>query len=133
MIGAVVITHASLAQSLIEAAEAITGKLEGVMPVSISKSDSTEGVRRVIKQALKDVSSGKGAIIFTDMFGGTPTNIALSLYEEGRVEIITGVNLPLLIKFVSHRADKPLSELVLILKEHGSKSIVLAGDMLRER
>ncbi|MBI5344049.1 MAG: hypothetical protein HZB83_01715 [Deltaproteobacteria bacterium] len=133
MIGAVVVTHGTLSKSLVEAAGAITGAAGGIMTVSVSKADTTESIRADIGARVKEADSGKGVIIFTDMFGGTPTNVALSFLKEGSVEILTGVNLPLLIKFIGHRSDKALSELTLILKDYGQKSIVLAGDMLKEK
>lgn len=133
MVGAVVITHGRLAEALVEAAEAITGKMEKVKAVSVASTDSTDGIRGVVSAAVKEVDSGKGTVVFTDMFGGTPTNIALSLMNSGKVEVITGVNLPMLIKFVGHRSDKPIHELAAVLKDYGQKSIVLAGELLKDR
>jgi len=132
MVGAIIITHGSLAGSLLEVAESIAGKMENVKIVSIKNSDTTEGIRNTLASFVKEVNRGKGVVIFTDMFGGTPSNIALSMLEVGKVEILTGVNLPIILKFVNYRVDKPLKELVLLLKEFGQKSIVLAGDMLKE-
>ncbi|HLC17764.1 MAG TPA: PTS sugar transporter subunit IIA [Thermodesulfobacteriota bacterium] len=133
MVGAVIITHGRVAESLVGAAESIAGKLERVRIMSVKGTDTTEGIREVLAGTVKEVDAGKGVIIFTDMFGGTPTNIALSLLEEDRVEVITGVNLPILLKFVSHRTEKPLAELALFLKEYGRESIVLAGNVLKEK
>lgn len=133
MIGAVIITHGDLANVLVEVAESITGKIENIRTVCIKNTDATEGIRASLCEAVAGVETGKGVVIFTDMFGGTPTNIALSLLEEGKVEVITGVNLPVLLKFVGYRSDKSLHELTLFLKDYGQKSIVLAGDMLKEK
>ena len=133
MVGAVVITHGRLAEALVEAAEAITGKVEKVRSVSVASTDSTEVIRALVSSAVKEAGSGNGVVVFTDMFGGTPTNIALSLMNAGQVEVITGVNLPMLIKFVGHRSDKGLHELAAVLKGYGQKSIVLAGEMLKDR
>lgn len=133
MIGAVIITHGTLAQALLTAAESISGKVEGVSTLSISQSDTTEGLRDVLTQTLKGADSGGGVLIFTDMFGGTPTNMALSTFEKGRVEVITGVNLPMVLKYLSHRSEKGLEELSVLLRDYGQKSIVLAGDMLKEK
>lgn len=133
MVGAIVITHGSLAASLMEVAESITGKIEKVKIVSVMRSDTTESIRSALSGSIKDVNSGSGVIIFTDMFGGTPTNVALSLLEDGKVDVITGVNLPMLIKFIGNRSEKSLSEVALLLKEYGQKSIVLAGDMLKDK
>lgn len=133
MVGAVIITHGKIAEALVGAAESITGKMEKVGTVSVSSTDSTDGIRGVVSAAIKEADSGKGVVIFTDMFGGTPTNIALSLMGGGKVEVITGVNLPMLIKFVGHRADKELHELAVVLRDYGQKSIVLAGEMLKDK
>jgi PTS system mannose-specific IIA component len=133
MVGAIVITHGSLAASLMEVAESITGRIEKVKTVSVMSSDTTESIRSALSGSIKDVNSGRGVIIFTDMFGGTPTNVALSLLEDGKVDVITGVNLPMLIKFIGNRTEKSLSEVALLLKEYGQKSIVLAGDMLKDK
>ncbi|MEK6790113.1 MAG: PTS sugar transporter subunit IIA [Deltaproteobacteria bacterium] len=133
MVGGIIVTHGSLAASLKEAAESIAGPMDNVHVVSVITQDATEGIRARIAVAVKEANSGVGVIIFTDMFGGTPTNIALSLLEAGRVEVITGVNLPVLLKFVGHRADKPLDELARLLREYGRSSIVLATDMLKEK
>ncbi|MBW7956770.1 MAG: PTS sugar transporter subunit IIA [Deltaproteobacteria bacterium] len=133
MIGAVIVTHGRLAEALLEAAEAITGKVEGIRILALSRSDTTDGIRDVLRAAVSEVDTGKGVLVFTDMFGGTPTNIALSAFEEDRVEVITGVNLPMVLKYVSHRSDKGLGELSELLKDYGRKSIVLAGDMLKDK
>lgn len=133
MTGAVVVTHGKLAESLFAAAESITGRIENVRTLSITNADNSDRLRGEIATAIKEVDGGNGVVVFTDMFGGTPTNIALSLMEEGRVEVITGVNLPLLIKFAGHRSERPLNELVQLLKEYGRESIVIAGQMLKEK
>lgn len=133
MVGGVIVTHGELAASLLAAAESITGEIYAIKTVSVNSSDASDALRDTLAERVKEVDNGSGVIIFTDMFGGTPTNIALSLFEEGRVEVITGVNLPLLIKFVSYREDKSLVELTPFLKEYGQQSIVLAGDMLKDK
>ncbi len=133
MIGSVIVTHGRLAEALLDAAEAITGKVEGVRILALSRTDTTDGIREVIRSAVSEVDTGEGVLVFTDMFGGTPTNIALSAFEEDRVEVITGVNLPMVLKYVSHRSDKGLEELSELLKDYGRKSIVLAGDMLKDK
>ncbi|MBI5642447.1 MAG: PTS sugar transporter subunit IIA [Deltaproteobacteria bacterium] len=133
MIGAIVITHGGLAKSLIEVAESIAGRIESLKVVSVKASDTTESVRSSLSAAVKEVNTGDGAIIFTDMFGGTPTNIALSFMEEGKIEVITGVNLPMILKFVGHRGEKLLQGLAALLKDYGQSSIVLAGDILKEK
>lgn len=131
MIGAVIITHGNVASSLVETTEAIAGGVEGVYAIGIGGDETSEEVRKTLKKTVEKADKGKGVIIFTDMFGGTPTNIALSLLKEGYIEIITGVNLPLLLKFLNHREAAALTDLVGQLIEHGHKSIVLASSMLK--
>lgn len=133
MIGAVIITHGGLGAALVEACEAITGASERIKTISVAGPDAADGLRARIADAIKEVNAGSGAVIFTDMFGGTPTNIALSFLDPGKVEILTGVNLPMLLKFIGHRADRPISELALMLKEYGRRSIELAADMLKDK
>ncbi len=131
MVGGVIITHGSLAGALVEVAKDIAGDMDDVKHIGIKSGDTTEEIRKALVRAVKAANTGDGVIIFTDMFGGTPTNISLSLLEEDAVEIITGVNLPVILKFVSNRKDKKLRELLLLLREHGAKSMVLASEMLR--
>lgn len=133
MIGAVIVTHGHFADCLLEVAESIAGKIDYIKAVPVMSSDTTEHIREILSKAIRQIDTGDGVLIFTDMFGGTPTNIALSLMEEGRVDIITGVNLPIVLKFVGHRKDKTLPELAVFLKDYGHSSIVLAGDMLKEK
>lgn len=133
MIGSVIVTHGRLADCLVEVAESIGGKIEQIRVVSVMNSDKTESIRALLSSAIRKIDSGEGVLIFTDMFGGTLTNIALSLMEEGKVDVITGVNLPIVLKFIGHRQDKTLSELAVLLKDYGHSSIVLAGDMLKDK
>lgn len=133
MIGAVIITHGTLGVALVDAAEIIVGKADRIQMITVTGADVPDGLRAKIADAVKQVNDGSGVLIFTDMFGGTPTNIALAFLEPEKVDILTGVNLPMLIKFIGHRAEKKLSSLTLLLKEYGRASIVLAGDMLKDR
>ena len=125
--------NGDISRSLIEAAEAITGKVEMVKTISVKSSNGTEETRKTLASCVKDVDSGNGVIIFTDMFGGTPMNIALSFFEHGRVEVLTGVNLPVLLKFIGHRSDKDIGELAVFLRDYGRNSISLACDVLKEK
>ena len=131
MIGAIVVTHSKLAEALVAAAEVIVGKIENIGSVSINKGDSTDEIRERLVQAIEEANQGDGVIIFTDMFGGTPTNIALSFLDEGIVEVLTGVNLPILLKFVNNRDDGSISTLLRELRECGRESIVPASEMLK--
>lgn len=133
MVGAVIITHAKIGEAVIKAMESIAGGIEKVKTVSVEGPDALEEVRSKLVEAVREVDSGAGVIIFTDMFGGTPTNIALSVLEEDRVEILTGVNLPVMLKFENYKREKTLTDLAHYLKDYGQKSIVLAGDVLKEK
>jgi PTS system mannose-specific IIA component len=131
MVGGIIIAHGTLAESLVKTAETIVGEAENVRTVSVMDGETTEQIRDKLEEAVKDVKKNDGVIIFTDMFGGSPTNIALSVLEEGVVEILTGVNLPMLLKFLNYRSEMKFAELVLQLKEHGQRSIVLTSDILK--
>lgn len=132
MIGAIIITHGGLAQALLDAAIAIAGKADRVLAICVEGVSSGEDIKKAIGKGVKDMDDGDGVIIFTDMFGGTPTNIALSFLEEGRIEIITGVNLPLIIKFLNWRDSTNVSSIASGLVTHGHKSIALASSMLKK-
>jgi PTS system mannose-specific IIA component len=127
MIGIVVVTHDRLAEELVSAARTILGDLPGVAAVSIGWSDDVDAARASIERAIAEVA-GDATLILTDMFGGTPTNVSLS-FLSARVEIVTGVNLPMLIKVAGHR-EGPLTELARVLREQGRESIVVASGLL---
>jgi len=131
-IGVVVVTHVNYGQSLIHAAEAILGAQEGVAAVSVDISQEVEQILSNIRQAVEETDRGRGVIILTDMFGGTPTNLSLSLLGAGHLEVITGINLPMLLKVLSGRARK-LEELSADAKTAGCQGIVVAGEVLRSR
>ena len=131
MIGAIVVTHGELAGALVGAAEVIVGKIENIASISINRGDSTDEVRERLASGIKEANTGAGVIIFTDMFGGTPTNIALSFLDEGIVEVLTGVNLPILLKFVNNRDNGSISNVLRELRECGIESIVPASEMLK--
>ncbi len=133
MVGAVIITHGGLAEAILDTADRIAGNVKDVRAIGIKGAESSEEIRAMLTDAIKEISHGDGVVIFTDMFGGTPSNIALSLLEEGEVEIITGVNLPLILKFLNNREGRSLEELVRLLVDHGHKSIVLASEMLKKK
>ena len=132
MIGILIVTHRQLGDALIDAAEFILGEVpESTQAVSIDLSENAEKLRSKIKTAIKKVNGHQGVLIMTDMFGGTPSNLSYSFLEEGRVEVISGVNLPILIKAVSARKSNSLSELAELLEAYGKKSISLASGILR--
>jgi PTS system mannose-specific IIA component len=130
MVGLVLVAHAGLAGELLAAAEMIVGKMKLAEAVGISPDDSVEKIRQNVTGAIKKVSAG-GVIIMTDMFGGTPSNMSLSFLKENVVEVLTGVNLPMLIKFATEREKAGVAELAKILKSCGQESISVAGDYLK--
>ena len=130
MIGLVLVTHGNLAQEFIAAMQHVVGKQEQVEAVCIGPEDDMEIRRSEILAKDKKVNSGDGTIILTDMFGGTPSNLALSLMETANVEIIAGINLPMLIKLCSLRKDKSMKEAVNGAQDAGKKYITVASQLL---
>jgi PTS system mannose-specific IIA component len=133
MIGVVVVAHFKLAREMVAATELIVGRQEQFTYVDIFPDEDVEQIKGRVVSALKSMNSGEGVIILTDMFGGTPSNISLSFLEEGRVEVVTGVNLPMLIKLVTYRRDKMLPDLAEFIASYGKKNIYLATDLLRSK
>lgn len=133
MIGLVVVAHFNLAREMVAATELIVGKQEQFGYVDIFPTDDVDKVKDKVVQALRKADSGEGIIILTDMFGGTPSNISLSFLEEGKVEVVAGVNLPMLIKLVSYRTGRSLGELAPFIAQYGQKNIYLATDLLKAR
>ena len=132
MIGLVIVTHSGLGEALIEAGESILeGPLDAVTAVSVDLRQSAEKMREKINTAIKAVDQGKGVLILTDMFGGTPSNLSLSFLEEGRIEVLTGVNLPVVIRAAKMRKVNNLNELAETLQAYGRKSISLASSVLK--
>jgi mannose PTS system EIIA component len=132
MIGIVIVTHSQLGDALIDAAEFILGNRPDTMvSVSIDLKENVDKLRKKIAEGIKKVDNKKGVLILTDMFGGTPSNLSYSFLEEGRVEVISGVNLPILIKAVDIQADMELSDLAQHLEAFGKKSISLASGILK--
>lgn len=130
MVGLVLAAHAGLAAELLNAAEMIVGPLEKVAAVAVNGTDTVNDIRDAMAQAILDVG-GSGVIVMTDMFGGTPSNMSLSFLQDGEVEVLTGMNLPMLIKFASDRKRLTVSDLAAQLKECGRESISVPADYLR--
>jgi PTS system mannose-specific IIA component len=133
MIGLVIVTHGRLAEEFIDAMEHVVGPQRAVMPISIGPDDDMERRRADIVKAVALVETGRGVIILTDMFGGTPSNLAISVMEETGVEVIAGLNLPMLIKLASVRGTEDLDICVAAAQDAGRKyirvaSYVMAGD-----
>jgi PTS system mannose-specific IIA component len=133
MTGIIVVAHFNLAREMVAATELIVGKQKQFEYVDIFPDGDVDKIKNKIIHALKVVDTGEGILILTDMFGGTPSNISLSFLEEGRVEVVTGVNLPMLIKLVTYREGKSLDELAHFITQYGQKNIYLATDVLRAR
>ncbi|MFH1116012.1 MAG: PTS fructose transporter subunit IIA [Pseudomonadota bacterium] len=134
MIGILLLTHGDLGLQFIK-----TGKLiglssdEAVMALSIDPGDSPDSVREKVAQAIKRVGKGDGVLILTDLFGGTPTNLSLSFLEKGKVEVVTGLNLPMMIKAINARAGHDLPSLAKLASEAGKENIYRAEEVLRTR
>jgi len=130
MIGIVVVSHGKLAQDFIAATEHVVGKQENIKAICIEPEDDMEQRRNDILNAVKEVDTGKGVAVLTDMFGGTPSNLAISIMGKSPVEVVAGVNLPLLVKLASIRSTATLNEAVLAAQEAGKKYINVASNLL---
>jgi len=130
MIGLVLVTHGRLAVEFRAALEHVVGAQTQIETISIGPEDEVERRRHDILDAVNKVNDGAGVILLTDMFGGTPSNLAISVMEPGRVEVVAGVNLPMLIKLASIRGDKPLAVAIEEAQEAGRKYINVASRVL---
>src|SRR5437764_15273894 len=131
LIGVVVVTHGQLATELLNAAEMIVGELPQFTAVSIGWHDDVDVAREAIEQALGKVNRGRGVLILTDMFGGTPSNLGLSFLDAGRVEVITGVNLPMLIRLARMPDGGDLRQIAREMCDDGRAAIRVASDLLK--
>lgn len=132
MIGMVLVTHGRLAAEFIAALEHVVGKQERVAAVCIGPDDDMEQRRRDILDSIAAVDGGKGVVLLTDMFGGTPSNLAISVLDRANVEVIAGVNLPMLIKLASLRGEETLANAVSAAQEAGRKYINVASQLLAD-
>ncbi|HXG91278.1 MAG TPA: PTS sugar transporter subunit IIA [Blastocatellia bacterium] len=130
MIGAVIVTHGQLAAELVSAAEMIVGEMQHITAVSIGWHDDVDVAREEIERAIQRVDTGNGVLLLTDMFGGTPTNIAASFLGQAKVEVVTGVNLPMVIKLATQDKDEQLADLARKVRDQGQQNIYLASDIL---
>ena len=130
MIGVVVVTHGQLATELLNAAEMIVGDLPRFAAVSIGWHDDVSDAREDIAQAIERVRGDKGVLLLTDMFGGTPSNLAMTFIEKEQVEVITGVNLPMLIKLAGQSQSSDLLAVAREMREHGRNAMWVASDFL---
>jgi PTS system mannose-specific IIA component len=130
MIGMILVTHGRLAEEFVHAMEHVVGRQEAVATVCIGPNDDMERRRKEIAQAIKQVDSGEGVIILTDLFGGTPSNLAISLLEEGKVEVIAGINLPMLIRLAGARKAMGVIEAISAARDAGKTYITIASEFL---
>ena len=131
MIGALVVTHGHLAHELVAAAEMIVGDISHIQAVSIGWHDDVNDARKEIEKKIVEVDRGSGILLLTDMFGGTPSNIAFAFHEPGKVDIVTGVNLPMIIKIAHQKENEDLDALARSVLEQGQSSIRVASEFLR--
>ena len=130
MIGLVIVTHGGLAREFRAAVEHVVGPQDDLEVICIGPDDDMEKRRKDILEAVASVEGGQGVIVLTDMFGGTPSNLAISVMEDTKVEVIAGVNLPMLIKLATIRGEVPLGKAVDLAKEAGRKYISVASQVL---
>ena len=132
-IGALLVTHYRLGEEFLQALRLIVPEAPSFGVVSIDPAQSVEEMRQAISAALKNADRGAGVLVLTDMFGGTPANISLSFLEERHVEVVTGLNLPMLIKLATLREERSLEELAAFIRDYGKRNISVASELLPER
>jgi PTS system mannose-specific IIA component len=133
MIGILIVTHQELAEALMSVWDLILGRQEGIVALSLDPSAPPEVSHQQIQRGLSQVNGGNGVIILTDMLGGTPSNLTLSFLQEGKVEVVTGVNLPMLMKLAHIRDQQDLREAALALQQSGQKGITVASEVLHKK
>ncbi|MHB8766176.1 MAG: PTS sugar transporter subunit IIA [Deferrisomatales bacterium] len=133
MVGILIAAHQDLAQALRRAAEGILGPLTQVEAITLGYDEAPAEARKRMEQAARRVGAEDGVLILTDMFGGTPTNMCLALLEAGRVEVLAGVNLPMVLKAATARQEMALAELAVFLKDYGARNITLASELWNAR
>jgi len=130
MIGLLIVTHCDLGKELLNAAEFIVGKIEAVDTIAITETSGTDLLRKKIEAKVSALDKGNGVLILTDMFGGTPSNLSLSFLKEGKIEVLTGVNLPMIIAIVQNRPNFKVTALAEKAQEAGRMGISLASKLL---
>ncbi|MBW8783137.1 MAG: PTS sugar transporter subunit IIA [Novosphingobium sp.] len=132
MIGLILVTHGKLAEEFVHAMEHVVGHQEAVATVCIGPNDDMERRRREIADAIRKVDSGDGVIVLTDLFGGTPSNLAISLMQAGKIEVIAGINLPMLIRLAKARTAMNVREATAAARDAGRNYITIASEFLRQ-
>ena len=130
LVGVLLVTHGQLGKELVAATQTIVGEMSHITAVSIGWNDNVDESKARIEDAVLKLNQGKGVIILTDMFGGTPSNLSLSLLKKSELEIITGVNLPMVIKLANQSGNEPLDDLVVKVRDQGQKHISIASELL---
>jgi PTS system mannose-specific IIA component len=133
MVGAVIIAHSFIGKELIATAEYIVGKIEGITAVSIDCETNAFEARKAIARAIKEVDQGDGVLLLTDLFGGSPSNIAFSFLNNEKIEVVTGVNLPMILTFWNKGKSCTLTELSKSIQLSGARSISRAKDLMEEK
>ena len=133
MIGVLITAHGNLGGELIKAVELIKGNIKGLFHLSMDQTKGVEELKKDIAVAIKKLDQGQGVLILTDLFGGTPSNIALSFLKPGKVEVVTGVNLPMLLKLSETREGTSLHDYAVHIRDYGMKNIYLASEILNKK
>ena len=133
MIGVLITTHGNLGSEFIKAVELIRGNLKGVLHLSMDQNKGVEELKKEVATAIKKLDQGQGVLILTDLFGGTPSNISLSFLKPGKVEVVTGVNLPMLLKLSEAREGASLRDFSINIRDYGMKNIYLASEVLNKK
>ena len=131
-VGVLIVAHYRLGEEFLQALNLIVPEAPPMRAVAVEPQQSVDEMRKRIADAMQEVDQGEGVLILTDMFGGTPSNISLSFHAEHRVEVVTGMNLPMLIKLATMTEEKPLEELAGFMKEYGQRNISVASELLPE-
>jgi PTS system mannose-specific IIA component len=130
-IGVVIVTHGRIGEEMVRVAQSIVHEQVPMTGVALEHDESVDQMRLKIQSAIETVNQGSGILLLSDMFGGTPSNLCLSFLKEGHIEVITGVNLPMLIKLASLQEGQSLPEIASFIKAYGQKNIALAGEVLK--
>ena len=133
MIGVLLVTHKDLAEALVSVCDLILGRQDALQAISLDPQASPEECRQQIQRGLAQVNNGNGVIILTDMLGGTPSNLTLTFLQEGKVEVVTGVNLPMLMRLAHLRETKDLKEVASALRQSGQQGITVASEVLQRK
>jgi len=131
-VGVVIVTHCDLGKEFLRALKLIVPDVEGIRSISLDPSEKLEEMRGRILAEIRSADESDGVLILTDMFGGTPSNVALSFHDEHHVEIVTGMNLPMLVKLATLKDNKSLEELAIFIKDYGQRNISVASQILPE-